>query len=94
MADLAEKRPADDAAEERRKKRKSRWGGEEEKADQGVITALPSSLTKDQQDAYLRMFVVVIPCCSCSCGHRFFWGGLALALPGALIGVECFACKD
>lgn len=60
MADLAEKRPADDAAEERRKKRKSRWGGEEEKAEQGVITSLPSSLTKDQQDAYLRMFAVIV----------------------------------
>lgn len=64
MADaaVAEKRPASAepsaelSKEERRKKRKSRWAGEDEKVDlPGIITSLPSSLTKDQQECYLSM---------------------------------------
>lgn len=67
MADVVvepEKRPAEndgaeqvDPAEERRKKRRSRWGNEDEKAETGIITTLPSSLSKEQQEAYLRMYM-------------------------------------
>jgi hypothetical protein len=64
-----EKRPAtEETAEERRaKKKKSRWGSEEEKIEiPGVITTLPSSLTKEQQECYLSMW------CGCSVGSEFF----------------------
>lgn len=69
MADVAvaEKRPASaepvveedgarESREERRKKRKSRWGDEDDKVElPGIITTLPSSLTKEQQECYLSM---------------------------------------
>ena len=59
---MAEKRPASatdggDSAQERRKKRKSRWGDEDDKVElPGIVTTLPSSMTKEQQECYMSMF--------------------------------------
>lgn len=43
------------AAEERRRKKKSRWGGSDNEKTfiPGMPTVLPSTLSADQQEAYL-----------------------------------------
>ena len=53
-----------ESREERRKKRKSRWGGDEggEKTFiPGMPTMMPQGLSKDQEEAYLRKSLDLLP---------------------------------
>lgn len=48
------------AAEERRRKKKSRWGGSDNEKTfiPGMPTVLPSTMSADQQEAYLGKYYI------------------------------------
>ena len=53
---------SEESREERRKKRKSRWGGAdgtEKTFIPGMPTMMPQGLNKDQEEAYLRKYLLL-----------------------------------